>query len=159
MDLEHLAKVDKLKTKMLKYIFYKKRTEHEIREKFKNEESDILEETIENLKDLGYIDDNKYVDRFMHEAISIKNLSIYELKYKLYSKGVSENVIDEYISENREMMKKYKIMSARNILNKKKNNMEFEEIVMYLRKKRYSTDTINQLKEEWKKVWRREWVY
>ena len=149
MDLEYLEKIDKLKTKILKFIFYKKRTEYEIREKYKNEESDILEETIENLKDLGYIDDKKYVDRFMHEAISIKNLSIYELKYKLYSKGVSENVIDEYISENREMVEQYEIMSARNILNKKKNNMEFEEIVMYLRKKRYNTDTINQLKEEW----------
>ena len=45
-------------------------------------------------------------------------------------------------------MEQYEVMSAKNILNKKKNNMEFDEIVMYLRKKRYSTDTINQLKEE-----------
>ena len=59
MDLEHLAKVDKLKTKMLKYIFYKKRTEREVREKFKNEDSDLVEETIENLIELGYINDEK----------------------------------------------------------------------------------------------------
>ena len=84
MDLERLEKVDKLKTKILKYIFYKKRTEKEILEKFKNEDSDILDETIENLKELGYINDEKYVERFMHEAIALKNLSIFELKYKLF---------------------------------------------------------------------------
>ena len=35
MDLERLERIDKLKTKMLKYIFYKKRSEKEVREKFK----------------------------------------------------------------------------------------------------------------------------
>ena len=40
MDLERLEQIDKLKTKMLKYIFYKKRSEKEVREKFKNEEKD-----------------------------------------------------------------------------------------------------------------------
>ena len=53
MDLQKLEEIDKLKTKMLKYIFYKKRTEKEVLEKFKNEETDILEETIENLKELN----------------------------------------------------------------------------------------------------------
>lgn len=72
MDLERLEKVDKLKTKILKYIFYKKRTEKEILEKFKNEDSDILDETIETLKELGYINDEKYVERFMHEAIALE---------------------------------------------------------------------------------------
>ena len=148
MDLEHLEKVDKLKTKILKYIFYKKRTEAEIIEKFKNEDNDILDETIENLKELGYINDENYVDRFMHEAIALKNLSIFELKYKLYSKGVKEDVIEKYISDNSEMLEEYELLSARNIVNKKKESMEPDEIVLYLRKKRYSPDTIKQIKND-----------
>ena len=83
MDLEHLSKVDKLKTKMLKYIFYKKRTEKEVWEKFKNEDSELLEETIENLKELGYINDEIYVEKFVHEVVALKNLSVFEIKYKL----------------------------------------------------------------------------
>ena len=55
MDLERLEKIDKLKTKMLKYIFYKKRTEKEVIEKFKNEDSELLEETLENLKNQGIL--------------------------------------------------------------------------------------------------------
>ena len=123
MDLERLERIDKLKTKMLKYIFYKKRSEKEVREKFKNEENDILEETIENLKELGYINDVSYVDRFMHEAIALKNLSIFELKYKLYAKGIPEHIIDDYISQNEDMLNDYELLSARNIANKKKRTL------------------------------------
>ena len=134
MDLERLEKVDKLKTKILKYIFYKKRTEKEILEKFKNEDSDILDETIETLKELGYINDEKYVERFMHEAIALKNLSIFELKYKLYSKGAKESAIDDYISKNEEMLEEYELLSARNIVNKKKSTQEMQDIILYLNK-------------------------
>ena len=71
----------------MKFIMYKKRTEKEVVEKFKNEDKDLLEETIEKLKELGYINDREYIERFANEAMSLKNLSIFELKYKLYSKG------------------------------------------------------------------------
>ena len=148
MDLERLEKIDKLKTKMLKYIFYKKRTEAETRDKFKNEENDILEETIENLKELGYINDEKYVDRFMHEAIALKNSSVFELKYKLCSKGVKEEVIDKYISENDEMLNQYELLSARNIFNKKKEKQSIEEIQAYLYRKRYNPEIIRKISRE-----------
>ena len=148
MDLERLEKVDKLKTKILKYIFYKKRTEKEILEKFKNEDSDILDETIENLKELGYFNDEKYVERFLHEAIALKNLSIFELKYKLYSKGAKESAIDDYISKNEEMLEEYELLSARNIVNKKKNTQEMQDIILYLIKKRYRPETINKISRE-----------
>lgn len=148
MDLERLERIDKLKTKMLKYIFYKKRSEKEVREKFKNEENDILEETIENLKELGYINDVSYVDRFMHEAIALKNLSIFELKYKLYAKGIPEHIIDDYISQNEDMLNDYELLSARNIANKKKSTLKPEEITLYLKKKRYRSETIKEISRE-----------
>ena len=148
MDIEWLEKIDKLKTKILKYIFYKKRTEAEIREKFQNEENDILEETIENLKELGYINDENYVERFIHEAVAIKNLSIFELKYKLYNKGVKDETIEKYISENSQMLEQYELLSARNIYNKKKDNQSIEEIQAYLFKKRYNPDIIRKISRE-----------
>lgn len=151
MDLQKLEEIDKLKTKMLKYIFYKKRTEKEVLEKFKNEETDILEETIENLKELGYINDYEYVQKYMHEAVALKSLSIFELKYKLFSKGISENIIDDYISKNYEMLEEYEIVAARNIVHKKQQTKELEEIVIFLKKKRYKSDTIKKVIEEARK--------
>lgn len=147
-NLEELEKKDKLQGKIMKFIMYKKRTEKEVWEKFKNEDQDLLEETIEKLKELGYINDREYVDRFMNEAISLKNLSIFELKYKLFSKGISDSVIDEYIADNSEMLDEYELLSAQNIYDKKKNLQDPKEIISYLHKKRYSSDTIKKISRE-----------
>lgn len=132
----------------MKFIMYKKRTEKEVVEKFKNEDKDLLEETIEKLKELGYINDREYIERFANEAMSLKNLSIFELKYKLYSKGISDSLIDEYIESNLEMLDEYELLSAQNIYDKKKNMQDSQEIILYLRKKRYSPDTIKKLSRE-----------
>ncbi|MBP3464155.1 MAG: regulatory protein RecX [Clostridia bacterium] len=147
-NLEELAKQDKLKGKIMKYIIYKKRTEKEVWEKFKDEDQGILETTIENLKELGYINDKDYVDRFIREAIALKSLSIFELKYKLYSKGISDTIINEYIAENEEMLAEYELLSAKKIYNKKKGSQELADIILYLKKKRYTSETIKQISRE-----------
>lgn len=140
--LEMLEKREKLKTKVLKYIMFKKRTEKEVREKFANEDESMLEEVVEILKDLGYINDVDYIDRFINEAINIKNLSLYELRYKLYSKGISKDLIENYFSSNYEILVDYEKKSALNIINKKKKSMEIEDIKLYLRKKGYKEESI-----------------
>ena len=145
MDLEHLEKVDKLKTKMLKYIFYKKRTEKEVLEKFKNEEQELLDETIENLKELGYINDELYVEKYIHEVVALKNLSIFEIKYKLLSKGVPESIIDDYISKNSDMLEDYERLAATNLVQKRKDSSTREETMNYLNKKGYSYELIKKL--------------
>lgn len=148
MDFEYLTKIDKLKTKILKYIMYKKRTEHEVREKFKDEENDILEDVIDNLKELGYIDDNDYIKRSVNEFLNLKNMSIKELTYKLASKGIHRNDIENYIYANNEELKDYEKRSALNIYNKKKNNMEYDDIINYLYRKGYSQESIKYLGDE-----------
>lgn len=145
MDIEHLEKVDKLKTKMLKYIFYKKRTEKEVREKFKNEDSDLLDETIDNLIELGYINDVNYVEKYFHEVIALKNLSIFEIKYKLMGKGVPESIIDDYISNNQDMLADYERLAANNLVRKRKDTSTKEETMAYLNKKGYSYELIKSL--------------
>ena len=108
-NLDYVEEYDKLKTKVLKYIIYKKRTEKEIRQKFsKTIDEDILEDIIDELKENGYIDDLNYIDRAVNEFVALKNLSIREIKYKLFAKGLSNDIIDEYISSNfDELMKKH----------------------------------------------------
>ena len=70
---------DKLKTKVLKYIMYKKRTENEIKRKFSQEDSELLVNVIEHLKEIGYIDDKSYVERSVAEHINLNNLSLKKL--------------------------------------------------------------------------------
>ena len=71
-NLEELERKDKLKTKMLKYIMYKKRTEEEIKRKFANiEDSELVEEVMEELKEIGYINDESYIERAVTEHVNI----------------------------------------------------------------------------------------
>ena len=122
---------------------YKKRTENEIRNKFKlTIEENLLEDIIDYLKETGYINDYKYIERFVNECIALKNLSIKELKYKLYSKGINRNILDEYIQNNYEELEEYEMKSAENIKLKKQNSMNEEEIKIYLLKKGYKGDNI-----------------
>ena len=59
---------DKEKTKVLKYIMFKKRTEYEVRNKFsKTIEENLLDDIIEYLKEAGYINDNDYIDKLVNE--------------------------------------------------------------------------------------------
>lgn len=138
-----IEEFDKEKTKILKYIMYKKRTENEIRNKFKlTIEENLLDDIIDYLKETGYINDYNYIERFVNECIALKNLSIKELKYKLYSKGINRNLLDEYIQNNYEELEEYEMKSAENIKLKKQNSMNEEEIKIYLLKKGYKGDNI-----------------
>lgn len=144
-NLEELEKKDKLKTKMLKYIMYKKRTEEEIKRKFANiEETELVEEVIEELKEIGYINDSNYIDRAVTEHMNINNLSVKELKYKLMSKGLNINLIEDYVSSKNEELTEYEINSAKNIILKKQGNIEEQDIIQYLIKKGYKIDNIKE---------------
>lgn len=144
-NLDYVEEYDRLKTKVLKYIIYKKRTEKEIRQKFsKTIDEDILEDIIDELKENGYIDDLNYIDRAVNEFVALKNLSIREIKYKLFAKGLSNDIIDEYISSNFDELMEYEIKSAKNIIIKKQSMQEDEEIKQGLLKKGYIAENVKK---------------
>ena len=140
---------DKEKTKVLKYVLYKKRSENEIRRKFENEiEQNLLEDIIEYLKEAKYIDDKEYIRKTVNNFIALKNLSIREIEHKLYSKGIKKEDIEDYIYTNQEELNAYEIKSAKNITNKKKSGLEIEEIKQYLLKKGYKMENIHTALED-----------
>lgn len=134
---------DKAKTKILKYIVYKRRTEQEVRQKFQNEfDEEMFEDIIDYLKEAKYIDDKEYIEKIINNFKILKNLSNKELKYKLIAKGLDRDLIEDYFYENKEELNEYERQSARNIYYKKQKEMDYEEIKQYLLKKGYSYDNI-----------------
>lgn len=114
-----IEEFDKTKMKILKYIMYKKRTENEIRTKFNTIDEDLLEDSIEYLKEAGYINDKNYIERAVAEFKNLKNMSVKEIIYKLYSKGIKRDVLEDYVSEHIDELEEYEKQSAQNIINKK----------------------------------------
>lgn len=145
-----IEEIDSLKTKILKYVLYKKRTEKEIRQKFCNVDENMLEDAICYLKEAGYINDIDYIERSINEFKALKNLSLKEINYKLYAKGISKDSIEEYFERHGEELIDYEIQSAKNIMSKKDGKIEWEEIEAYLYKKGYLEETINIAKREYR---------
>ena len=135
---------DKQKTRVFKYILYKKRTEHEVRKKFSSTMDENMLDIIEYLKEAKYIDDHEFIEKTINNFMALKNLSIKEIQYKLIAKGLSKNEIEDYLYENKEELEQYEIKSAENILYKKSISMDQEEIKQYLLKKGYKLENINK---------------
>lgn len=145
----NMEEFDQTKTKVLKYIVYKKRTENEVRTKFQNDiEQNLLNDVIDYLKEANYIDDKNYIEKTVNNLKILKNLSITELKYKLMAKGLDKDLIEDYIYENKEELTEYEINSATNIITKKSKDLEITEIKNYLLKKGYKPDNIAEAFEE-----------
>ena len=141
----NIEEYDNEKTKVLKYALYKKRTIREIKTKFRsviNEE--MLEDILLELEENGYIGDEEYIKKAVHEYMALKNLSIKELKYKLSSKGIQNSLIEDYISRNTEELEEYERKSAENIAIKRAVNMDENDIKMYLIKKGYKEENIKE---------------
>ncbi len=144
-----IEEFDKEKTKVLKYIIYKKRSEQEIRNKFaKTIDENMLEDIIEYLKEANYINDKEFIEKTINNFKILKNLSIKEMKYKLMAKGLNKDDIEDYFYENKEELEEYEIKSASNIIYKKSDSMEQDEIKQYLLKKGYKRDSINRAFEK-----------
>lgn len=139
--MNNIEEFDKQKTKIFKYIMYKKRTEQEVRNKFRGQISDeMLEEIIEYLKEANYINDYEFIEKQVKEYMNLKTMSIKEIKYKLYAKGLDRKLIEKYVEENYEQLEQYEEKCIEKIKQKKSATMEEQEIEQYLYRKGYKND-------------------
>lgn len=137
----NIEEFDREKTKVFKYITYKKRTEQEVRNKFRGQiEENMLEDIIEYLKEAKYLDDYEFIRKQINEYMLLKTLSIKEIKYKLYTKGIDRKLIEKYVDENYDELKEYENKCIEKIRAKKSGTMEEIEIEQYLYKKGYQIE-------------------
>lgn len=146
--MDEIEEFDNLKTQVLKYALYKKRSEAEIRQKFSKNAGKMLDNVVQYLQENNYINDSIYIEKTVNEFQRLKNMSIKEIEYKLLSKGIKKDDIDNYIYEKKEELLAYELNSAKNIFVKKQTTMSKEEIIIYLRKKGYANDIIKVIEVE-----------
>lgn len=141
IDIEKLKEFDAQKTKVFKYITYKKRTEQEVRNKFRGQiEEQMLDEIIDYLKEAKYLDDYEFIEKQVKEYMNLKTMSIKEIKYKLMAKGLDRKLIEQYIDKNYDELKEYEEKCAQKI-RAKKSDLSEEEINQYLYRKGYKTES------------------
>ena len=93
---------EQAKEKAVKYLVLTLRTENEVRNKLKrlNVEEDIIEQVIEYLKGINYINDSNYIEAYIRQCIKIPKYSKYEIKMKLLQKGINKNLLEEKLEEH-----------------------------------------------------------
>ena len=85
--------------KAIRYIGISKKTEYEVIKKLKGLKiaSSVIEQEIEYLKELGFIDDKDYVKSYIKQCSKMQNYSIYEIYNKLLQKGIKASIIEQEI--------------------------------------------------------------
>lgn len=143
-----IEEFDTNKSKVLRYVLYKKRSKQEVKNKFAGTiDSQMLNDIIDDLEEKGYINDVSYIEKAVNEFKILQNLSIKEVKYKLMSKGIDNEQISDYFCKNSDDMEEYEIKSASNIILKKQSSMDEEQIMQFLIKKGYKTSSIREALE------------
>lgn len=142
---------ERIREKAFFFVTYQRRTEAQVRRNFeplfeKNGVSkDLYEDLIEELKEKGYIDDKEYVEKRFMSYMSFKTVSIKELKHKLMQRGISKEIIQEYIDENQEKIAEYDVKAAKFVYDKKIKERTDEEVKRYLIRKGFPEDVVNKI--------------
>lgn len=85
----------------LRLIEFRDRTQKELYDKLKEKgysENDIDDE-IEFLKSYGYINDERFVEHYIHDAINLKKWGKIRIRTELIRKGIDRDIIDDAIQE------------------------------------------------------------
>ena len=139
----------KCKRKAVSYLKISDRTENELRQKLRMQDyvEPIIEETIAYLKELKYLDDDRFVDLYI--TTKQKSHSKKWIEMKLKQKGIKQEQIgkymestDEEIPLRREIEKKLKGECI-------KTRDEKEKIMAYLYRKGYSVQVAKRILEEY----------
>lgn len=115
---------EEAKEKAVRYLVLALRTQKEVENKLKKLKvnDDIIFEVIEYLKNIGYIDDSKYVDAYLRQCLSIPKYSAYEIRMKLIQKGIDKELIAKKLKSFDSNVYEKQLMEK--LLNGKLKNME-----------------------------------
>ncbi len=85
----------------LKVVGFKDRTEKEIREKLTQKGYDeiTIEDETQFLKNYGFINDSRYAERFISDAINLKKWGKARIKTELLRKGIDREIIENTIED------------------------------------------------------------
>ena len=128
------------KAKAIKYIGISKKTEYEVIMKLKrlNCEDEIIENVIEYITKLGYINDSEYVDAYIGQNMRLSSMSIYEIKQKLLQKGIKKYIIEEKLQVLYDTDYESKVLEK--LYSSKFKNMDELKIKKYLYTKGFTKE-------------------
>lgn len=134
-----------LDDKLMKYVLFQRRTVQEVRNKCRqlgyteDYENEIIGYLIEN----EYLDDEKFVMKYILNIIRLKKKSSKEIKFDLLRKGIQEDIINKYMDTSE--LNDFELKCAIELANKKmKECNNILKVKKYLLNKGYQIQFVNK---------------
>ena len=88
-------------SKLTKYCSYQDRSKLEVRRKAYSlgASKSAIEEMLDYLEDEKFLDENRFVASYVRGKVQIKRWGKYKIRKGLKSKGIAENLVQEYLSK------------------------------------------------------------
>ena len=136
----------------LHFLSYRQRTEKEIVDKLKEKgfEDKVIDNTLIYLKNYGLIDDMEFAKSFMKDKINLNKQGPKRIKYELYKKGISQEIINEVLAEDDNEYNRALELAKRKLSSYKKDdkNAIYRKLGGFLQRRGYSYDCIHSVLRE-----------
>lgn len=132
-------------------LSYSTKTTKELTDKMKEKgyEDNIIENTIEMLKQYNYINDKQYVENYINDKLYLNSDGSNKIKMKLIQKGIDKNLINEYINnidEDIEYDNAFKIAERKiNSYSKFDLNIQKKKLYAFLLNRGYGYDVVKRV--------------
>ncbi len=101
-EIKNLSKDDELYLKALKYLSARLRGEDEIRQYLKRKGATPVQQKVivAKLKKMGLIDDERFVEAFIHDKFLVSPASKRKIAYELKKKHIAEDIISRSLNND-----------------------------------------------------------
>lgn len=139
----------------LNLLSFRARSEKEIAERMaqKGYELFIIDKTIAYLKEQGYINDKAFAEAFIKDKLELNGHGRNRIRWELYKKGVSRELVDELLEEvvtPDEEYEKAKMLAERKmkLWQKDSKPVQYRKLSGLLARKGYPFDLVSKVARE-----------
>ena len=138
-------------SKAVHYLQFGLRTKQDIREYLKKKEiaDNVIDEAIEKLIEIGYLNDNHYVEAAVTDYFNLNQKGPYWIQRKLLEKGLDKDVIEENIAkictEEAMIEMLYKIIEHEYKVRRETKNKKVQKITQKLYTNGFTSDIIRKV--------------
>lgn len=147
----------KAQTLALKYLSYRPRTTQEVKDHLykKNADEEIVEQVIDYLFSLSYLDDENFCELWIRDRVNLKPMGKFRLLQELLDKGVEKEVIESSLENHLPQQLEYELaveLAKKRIskLESYDDLREMKKMQNFLYRRGFSANIINDVTNE---VW------
>ena len=151
--------ITKLKSRAMNsslyYLQKMPKTEHQLRDNLKKKQipQDIIDETMQKLIDVGWVNDKSFAENFIYSKRKYEKLGSSAIRMKLMQKGVDKDIIDELLAEvTQDELRETAITLAekkmRSLMREPDKNKRIQKMVSFLAYRGYGAGLAYEIARE-----------